>query len=83
MMKNNIMIRVYILSLSIEKEFQIPDTFTVEESIDAVINLLLQEYPSLKVKESLDFYIENNGFLDRKMQLKQVIQHPSERIYLL
>lgn len=83
MMKNNIMIRVCILSLSIEKEFQIPDTFTVEESIDAVINLLLQEYSSLRISESLDFYIARNGFLDKKMLLKQVIQHPSERIYLL
>ena len=47
MNQSSMMIRVEVAALSIEREFRISDTFTVGESIDAVVSLLSQEYPEI------------------------------------
>lgn len=83
MNQSSMMIRVEVAALSIEREFRISDTFTVGESIDAVVSLLSQEFPEIHENGEVDFYIEDVGFLSREALLKDMVQHPSERIFLL
>lgn len=57
MNQSSMMIRVEVAALSIEREFRISDTFTVGESIDAVVSLLSQEYPEIHENGEVDFYM--------------------------
>ena len=83
MVKEDLLITVQIPALAIEREFRIADSFTVKESIDAILTLLAQEHPQLAPAQDCDLYLPHAGFLQKEALLKDVVAHPSERMYLL
>lgn len=83
MKKNQMLIQIDIVSLGLIKEYNVPTTFTVQDTIDAIKNLIKQELGQLNSDDKLDLYTQGQGFLEPSALINDIIVFPSERVYLI